>query len=125
MVNTVNVYGGSLDAKYVGSENGSGIRLANVNIYGGEVKAVGAGTDEVASCAITSTALDNRTVTVYGGKLYTESPGAKAIYFDKVSLVKGEGYTGSLEFSENAMMWGVTTDWSTPDKDKPYVRVGY
>ncbi len=114
-----NVYGGSIDAEYTGSSSGYGIWLGgsgSMNIYGGDVKAVGKG-------SYYGIMGSSSTVTVYGGKLWAESAGNKALY-SGVTLTKDAGYTsGKIETSDNGESW---TDWTTSGTPSAhYVRVGY
>lgn len=118
-ISAFNVYGGSVDA--TGSSGGGhGILLADngsINIYGGDVKAVGKGTSYFGIYAEDT----GTTVTVYGGKLWAECAGKKAIDFGNVTLTKDAGYTsGKIEYSSDK------SDWSeTKDTTAKYVRVGY
>ncbi len=124
-VNTINVYGGLLDAKYTGSD-GYGIYLSGggeMNIYGGEVKAASNGTG-ANSYGIMASSYDSAiTVTVYGGKLWAESPGNTVFNTNKTTLAKGAGFTGKIETSSDGSSWTEYTQASTPDAK--YVRVGY
>ena len=116
---TFNVYGGSVDAEYTGTQ-GDGIKLTNngsMNIYGGEVKAVGKGT----KCGITC--VSESSVTVYGGKLWAENADNAAIDSDEITLTKGTGFTGKIETSDNGSSWTEYNDDATPGTK--YVRVGY
>ena len=118
-IDKFNVYGGSVDAENTGLSNGYGILLASsgsMNIYGGDVKAVGKGTYDPYSCGITSI---SATITVYGGKLWAECAGYKALY-SGVTLAKGAGFTGKIEYSSDKSDWSETVDASAK-----YVRVGY
>ena len=118
-IDKFNVYGGSVDAENTGSSYGYGILLASsgsMNIYGGDVKAVGKGTYDPYSCGITGI---SPTITVYGGKLWAECAGYKALYSD-VTLAKGAGFTGKIEYSMDKSAWSETADASAK-----YVRVGY
>ena len=120
-IGTFNVYGGSVDAEYTGSNHGYGIGQDNndsMNIYGGDVKAVGKGTDTYSYGIISSSS----TVTVYGGKLWAECADKKALY-NYVTLKKGEGFTGKIETSDNGTSWTEYTAATTPTTK--YVRVGY
>ena len=117
-IETFNVYGGSVDAEYTGSSDGDGIYLYNssMNIYGGDVKAVGKGVRN----GITGF---SSTVTVYGGTLWAECAGGKALY-SGVTLKKGEGFTGKIETSGDGSNWTeYTTLPGTPGTQ--YVRAGY
>lgn len=115
------VYGGSVDAEYTGSSYGYGINMAfngSMNIYGGDVKAVGKGTGSGDGYGITSI---SATITVYGGKLWAENAGNKAL--NGVTLAKDAGFTGKIETSGNGESW---TDWTTTGTPSAkYVRVGY
>ena len=117
-ITTFNVYGGSVDAEKTGYK-GYGISLANngsMNIYGGDVKAVGKGTVYGIDTSGSSS------VTVYGGKLWAENADNKALN-SSVTLVKGTGFTGKTETSDNGESW---TEWgfnTTPDAK--FVRVGH
>ena len=117
------VYGGSVDAEYTGSCAGYGIGQDNngsMNIYGGDVKAVGKGDNDGYSYGIIS---PSSTVTVYGGKLWAECAGNKALY-NYVTLAKDAGFTGKIETSDNGSSWNeYTTLPGTPTTK--YVRVGY
>ena len=116
---TFNVYGGSVDAEYTGTQ-GDGIKLTNngsMNIYGGEVKAVGKGT----KCGITC--VSESSVTVYGGKLWAENADNAAIDSDEITLTKGAGFSGKIETSDNGSSWTQYNDDATPGTK--YVRVGY
>lgn len=115
-INTFNVYGGSVDAECTGTL-GDGIWLANngsMNIYGGEVKAVGKGNDNFTSYGI----MASSSVTVYGGKLWAECAGNKA--FRNITLTKGAGFTGKIEYSSDKSAWSETVD-----NNAKYVRAGY
>lgn len=117
---TCNVYGGSVEAKFTGYNNGYGICNTNLNIYGGEVKAVSKGVDHSNNYGITG---DNGTsVTVYGGKLWAEcNPIAIS---SNVTLTKDDNYTaGKIETSADGTDWSVYSGTGT--LDAPYVRVGY
>ena len=120
-IKTVNVYGGSVDAECTGT-TGYGIKLAgdgSMNIYGGDVKAVGKGTSTMYSYGIMYS-YGSSTVTVYGGKLWAECAGKKALY-DNVTLTKDAGYTsGKIEYSSDNSTWSETVD-----ADAKYVRAGY
>ena len=88
-----------------------------MNIYGGDVTAVGKGGSYYGIYSASSS-----TVTVYGGKLWAECAGNKAISGD-ATLTKGAGFTGKIETSGNGESW---TNWepsTTPGTN--YVRVGY
>jgi hypothetical protein len=115
---TFNVYGGSVDAENTGTK-GYGICLANngfMNIYGGDVKAVGKGN----RCGIDGIL---STVTVYGGTLWAECAGNKALN-GSVTLTKDAGYTsGKIETSGDGSNWTEYTAATTPTTK--YVRVGY
>ena len=115
------VYGGSVDAENTGSGDGYGINMAgsgsmNIYIYGGDVKAVGKGS-KYGITGIPST------VTVYGGKLWAECAGNKALD-SSVTLAKDAGFTGKIETSGNGSSW---TEYTTlPGKPTTrYVRAGY
>ena len=117
-IKTFNVYGGSVDAEGTGSYC-DGIWLANngsMNIYGGEVKAVGNGNDNSTSYGIMSST--TASVTVYGGKLWAECAGNKARR--NITLTKGAGFTGKIEYSSDKSAWSETVD-----NNAKYVRVGY
>ena len=117
-IQTFNVYGGSVDAESTAATSGYGISLASsgsMNIYGGDVKALGKGN----KFGIRGY---NSTITVYGGKLWAECAGNKAISGD-ATLTKGAGFTGKIETSDNNTAW---TDWTTEGTPATkYVRVGY
>ena len=113
---TINVYGGSVDAT---AANGYGISLrsdGSINIYGGEVKAVGKGTG---SYGYGITAGNTATVTVNGGQLWAENADKQALY-SKITLKKGEGFSGKIEYSSDKSTWSETVD-----ANAKYVRVGY
>ena len=115
-ITTINVYGGSVDAESTG-DYGNGIKLpskGSMNIYGGEVKVVGKGNFSGIGSSKAAT------VTVYGGKLWAENAGFKAIDFGNVTLTKGDGFTGKIEYSSNNSTWS-----ETKDTGAKYVRVGY
>lgn len=118
-IGTFNVYGGSIDAENTGSSHGYGIWLAlsgSMNIYGGDVKAVGKG-------IYFGIAGSSSTVTVYGGKLWAENVGYKALD-SSVTLTKDAGYTsGKIETSGDGSTWTEYTAATTPTTK--YVRVGY
>jgi len=127
-VNTINVYGGLLDAKYTGSD-GYGIYLSGggkMDIYGGEVKAASNGTGANSYGIMASSFSDAITVTVHGGKLWAESPG-KTVFNtnkNKTTFTKDAGYTsGKIETSDDGSSWTEYTSTGTPDAK--YVRVGY
>ena len=122
-INEINVYGGSVDAEYTGDSNGYGLKFNyHLNIYGGEVKAVGKGNDNSKSYGISCT-IDASTVNVYGGKLWAECAGNKAIDNSYVTLTKGEGFNGKIETSADGISWTEYSGTGTPDAK--YVRVGY
>ena len=115
-ITTINVYGGSVDAESTG-DYGNGIKLpskGSMNIYGGEIKVVGKGNFSGIGSSKAAT------VTVYGGKLWAENAGFKAIDFGNVTLTKGDGFTGKIEYSSNNSTWS-----ETKDTGAKYVRVGY
>ena len=117
-IQTFNVYGGSVDAESTAATSGYGISLASggsMNIYGGDVKALGKGN----KFGIRGS---NSTITVYGGKLWAECAGNKAISGD-ATLTKGAGFTGKIETSADNSAWTEYTDAATPETK--YVRVGY
>ena len=124
-VNTINVYGGLLDAKYTGSD-GYGIYLSGggkMNIYGGEVKAASNGTGANSYGIMASTYDSSITVTVNGGKLWAESPGKTVFNTKKTIFAKGDDFTGKIQTSDNGSSW---TDWTTADTPSTkYVRAGY
>ena len=125
-VETINVYGGLLDAKYTGSD-GYGIFLSGggkMNIYGGEVKAASNGTGTNSYGIMASTYDSAITVTVYGGKLWAESPGKTVFNTAKTTFTKDAGYTsGKIETSDDGSSW---TEWTTEGTPSTkYVRVGY
>ena len=116
-IGTFNVYGGSVHGENT-STQGYGISLANsgsMNIYGGEVKAVGKGTTST-SYGITG---NSTPVTVYGGKLWAENADYAALN-STITLTKGDGFTGKIEYSSDNSTWSETVDASAK-----YVRVGY
>ena len=113
---TINVYDGSVDAT---AANGYGIWLTvdgSINIYGGEVKAVGKGTG---NDSYGIKAGGSATVTVNGGKLWAENANKQALQ-SNVTLKKGEGFTGKIEYSSDKSTWSETVD-----ADAKYVRAGY
>ena len=115
-ITTINVYGGSVDAESTG-EYGNGIKLpsqGSMNIYGGEVKVVGKGNFSGIGSSYATT------VTVYGGKLWAENAGFKAIDFGHVTLTKGTGFNGKIEYSSDNSTWS-----ETKDTGAKHVRVGY
>jgi len=113
---TFNVYGGSVDAKCTGA--GYGISMnsgGSLNIHGGDVKAEGTGTGNYSfgiRCGGTAT------VTVNGGKLWAANADKKAL--NNITLQKGEGFTGKIEYSSDKSTWSETVD-----ANAKYVRVGY
>ena len=118
-----NVYGGLVDAKNTGAK-GYGICLKGggfMNIYGGEVKAVGKGNADTWGCGILCNTVSIATVTVYGGNLWAESAEKKA--FNAVDLLKGTGFTGKIETSNDNSAWAEYTGNDTPTTK--YVRAGY
>ena len=116
----VNVYGGLVNAEYTGSSNGFGIGSDVMNIYGGEVKAIGKGNDNDYSYGINNS--NGTTVNVYGGKLWAECAGNRAIN-SNVTLTKGEGFNGKIETCSDGTSWTTYSGTDTPDAK--YVRVGY
>jgi hypothetical protein len=121
-INTINVYGGSVDAENIGTQ-GYGISPAgngSMNIYGGDVKAVGKGTHLNYSYGIRTS--NSATVTVYGGKLWAENADQKALYTG-VTLTKGAGFNGKIETSDDNSAWTEYTSTGTPETK--YIRVGY
>lgn len=115
-ITTINVYGGSVDAESTG-DYGNGIKLplkGSMNIYGGEVKVVGKGNFSGIGSSYATT------VTVYGGKLWAENAGFKAIDFGHVTLTKGDGFSGKIEYSSDNSTWS-----ETKDTGAKYVRAGY
>ena len=121
-IKNFNVYGGSVDAEYTGDSNGYGIFEAPLNIYGGEVKAVGKGNSNTFSYGIMSNGVTGTTVNVYGGKLWAECAGNRAIK-SNVTLTKGEGFDGKIETCSDGTSWTTYSGTDTPDAK--YVRVGY
>ena len=118
-IGTINVYDGSVDAKNTAADGGYGIWLkpdGSINIYGGEVKAVGKGNR---SYGYGITAGNTATVTVNGGKLWAENADKQALY-SKITLKKGEGFSGKIEYSSDKSTWSETVD-----ANAKYVRVGY
>ena len=117
-IQTFNVYGGSVDAESTAANGGYGISMyssGSMYIYGGDVKALGKGN----KFGIRGS---NSTITVYGGKLWAECVGNKAISGD-ATLTKGAGFTGKIETSADNSAWTEYTDAATPETK--YVRVGY
>ena len=119
-INEINVYGGSVDAEYTGSNYGFGMNFTHLNIYGGEVKAVGKGNDNYYSYGINNS--NGTTVNFYGGKLWAECTGNRAIN-SNVTLTKGEGFNGKIETCSDGTSWTTYSGTDTPDAK--YVRVGY
>ena len=119
-INEINVYGGSVDAEYTGSNYGFGMNFTHLNIYGGEVKAVGKGNDNYYSYGINNS--NGTTVKFYGGKLWAECTGNRAIN-SNVTLTKGEGFNGKIETCSDGTSWTTYSGTDTPDAK--YVRVGY
>lgn len=119
-INEINVYGGSVDAEYTGSNFGFGMNFTHLNIYGGEVKAVGKGNDNYFSYGINNS--NGTTVNFYGGKLWAECTGNRAIN-SNVTLTKGEGFNGKIETCSDGTSWTTYSGTDTPDAK--YVRVGY
>ena len=119
-INEINVYGGSVDAEYTGSNFGFGMNFTHLNIYGGEVKAVGKGNDNYYSYGINNS--NGTTVKFYGGKLWAECTGNRAIN-SNVTLTKGEGFNGKIETCSDGTSWTTYSGTDTPDAK--YVRVGY
>ena len=113
---TINVYGGSVDAT---AANGYGIWLTvdgSMNIYGGEVKAVGKGTG---GDSYGIKAGGSATVIVNGGKLWAENADKQALQ-SYITLKKGEGFTGKIEYSSDKSTWSETVD-----ANAKYVSAGY
>ena len=121
IIDEINVYGGSLHAENTSDSNGYGMAITTLNIYGGEVKAVGKGSDDIYSYGISAATSGN--VNVYGGKLWAECAGNKAIDNDHVTLTKGEGFNGKIETCSDGTSWTTYSGTDTPDAK--YVRVGY
>jgi hypothetical protein len=120
-ISTFNVYGGLVDAKCTAS-TGCGIFLNggdSMNIYGGEVKAEGKGNETDGSYGIICDSEDKATVTVYGGKLRAVSA-QKAALYPAITLKKGAGFTGKIEYSSDNSTWSETVD-----AEAKYVRAGY
>jgi len=115
-IGTINVYGGSVEATAKG--DGYGIWLTvdgSMNIYGGEVKAVGKGNG---GYSYGIKASSSSTFTVNGGKLWAEN--AEKAALNAVTLTKGAGFTGKIEYSSDNSTWSETVD-----ADAKYVRAGY
>ena len=116
-ITTFNVYGGSVDAKGTGAGYGISINSGgSINIFEGEVKAEGKGTGNFSfgiKCGNTAT------VTVYGGQLWAGNADKQALH-SNVTLQKGEGFTGKIEYSSDKSTWSETVD-----ADAKYVRAGY
>jgi len=116
-ISTFNVYGGLVDAKGTGA--GYGISLngnCKMNIHGGEVKAEGKGTGGYSygiRCGNTAT------VTVFGGKLWAGNADKKALT-SNITITKGEGFSGKIEYSSDKSTWSETVD-----ANAKYVRAGY
>ena len=118
-IQTFNVYGGSVDAESTAAKSGYGISMysmGSMNIYGGDVKALGKGN----KYGIRGS---ESTITVYGGKLWAENAGNKAIDASNVTLTKGAGFTGKIETSGDGESWTEYTEAGTPETR--YVRAGY
>ena len=118
---TFNVYGGSVDAENTAGE-GYGINLYDVspmNIFGGEVKAVGKGNGDKSYGIMCASSKNSATVTVHGGKLWAENADNKALN-STITLNKGDGFSGKIEYSSDNSTWSETVDASAK-----YVRVGY
>lgn len=118
-IQTFNVYGGSVDAESTAASSGYGISMhssGSMYIYGGDVKTLGKGN----KFGINGS---NTTVTVYGGKLWAECAGGKAINPSNVTLTKGAGFNGKIETSDDNSAWTEYTEAGTPETK--YVRVGY
>ena len=114
------VYGGSVDAKNTGSK-GYGICLVDdgiMNIYGGEVKAEGKGDGDWGYGIVCGNTKFPAFVFVYGGKLWAGNADNKAL--NAVNLLKGDGFTGKIEYSSDNSTWSETKDAAAK-----YVRVGY
>lgn len=106
-IGTINVYGGSVDAKATGG-TGDGICLrdaGSMNIYGGLVKAEGKGSFNNYCYGVEGSA----TITVYGGKLWAGSPNKQA-FKSNVTLTTGANFTGKIQTSDDNTTW---TDWTT------------
>jgi len=119
-IGTFNVYGGSVDAEGTSGE-GYGIGLldnGSMNIYGGEVRAEGNGNGNSYSYGIRS-GFSGATVTVYGGTLWAGCAD-KAALRNTITLTKGDGFSGKIEYSSDNSTWS-----ETADADAKYVRVGY
>ena len=118
-ITTFNVYDGLVDAKGTGSKGSYGISLngnGKMNIHGGEVKAEGKGSNVSYGYGIRGG--NSSTVTVFGGKLWAGNADQKAL--NNVTLQKGEGFTGKIEYSSDKSTWSETVD-----ADAKYVRAGY
>ena len=118
-INTINVYGGSLDTDCKGSVRGYGIFDAYINIFGGEVKAVGMNDWQMGYGILGN---NSKTIKVYGGKLWAANPDLKAIA-SNVALTKEGDFSGKIETSADGTTWTEYTNTGTPDAK--YVRVGY
>ena len=123
-IGELNVYGGSVDAKYTGDEKGYGLAdISSLNIWRGEMKAEGKGTGSL-SYGITLND-DVTNVTVYGGKLWIKSADSQALDpSDGVTFTKADSYTaGKIQTSNDGTEWTVYNGSGKPLTK--YVRVGY
>ncbi len=117
-IDEINVYGGSVDGEGTATD-GYGILLTDdgkMNIYGGDVKAEGSGNGY--SFGIRS-GYNGATVTVSGGTLWAKSAANQAIG-SNVTLKKGDGFSGKIEYRSDNSTWSETKDASAK-----YVRAGY
>ena len=117
-IDEINVYGGSVDGEGTATD-GYGILLTDygkMNIYGGDVKAEGS--ENGYSFGIRS-GYNGATVTVHGGTLWAKSAANQAIG-SNVTLTKGDGFSGKIEYSSDNSTWSETVDASAK-----YVRAGY
>lgn len=122
-IGELNVYGGSVDAKYTGDSKGYGLcDISSLNIWRGEMKAEGKGNGDF-SYGITYW-VNVTNVTVYGGKLWVKSADSQALDpSDGVTFTKADSYDGKIETSDDGTDWTVYNGSDKPDTK--YVRVGY
>lgn len=122
-IGELNVYGGSVDAKYTGDSKGYGLcDISSLNIWGGEMKSEGKGNGDF-SYGITYW-VNVTNVTVYGGKLWVKSADSKAIDpSENVTFYKADSYDGKIETSDDGTEWNDYEGSGKPDAK--YVRVGY
>ena len=114
-----NLYGGSVDAKYIGDSFGYGLaNISSLNIRGGEMKAEGKGAVfGIQSYSVTTN------VTVYGGKLWVKADSRALSPDGNVTFTKADSYDGKIETSNDGTEWTVYEGSGKPGTK--YVRVGY